>query len=419
MRILILTIYYPPEVGANSRLASGLAAGLNDLGQEVTVLTDFPHYPSGVISDGYRGKLWMRERIGDIQVIRSWLLVGPRANKWLRIANNLTFAASAIVSGLLAGKQDVIYIYSPPLFLGITGYVLSRLKGIPFVFNVQDIYPEIAIKHGIVKSPRMIRALERLERWIYRKAAHVSVISEGFKQNLMEKGVPGDKVSVIPNWVETEQFAPLPRENCFSQEHGLCDSFVVMYAGNMGHSQGLEVVIEAARLLQDNRKIRFVFVGDGVKRADLAALAETYALENVTFLPYQPRERMPEVIASADVSLVILEPEKSKTTIQSKTYEIMAMARPILAAVDQDGDNWRLIEQAQAGIWCRPGDPEAFVAVVQKLFEDEPLRHELGRRGRTYVETHSGTSAVARRYEALFQMLVKPVQAKEELEWRL
>src|SRR5690606_10832337 len=251
--------------------------------------------------------------------------------KWLRIANNLTFAASAIVSGLLAGKQDVIYIYSPPLFLGITGYVLSRLKGIPFVFNVQDIYPEIAVKHGMIRNPRMIRAFERLERWIYRKAAHVTVISEGFRQNLMGKGVPDDKISVIPNWVEIEQFVPMSKENRFSQEHGLCGSFVVMYAGNMGHSQGLEMVIEAARLLQANRKIRFVFVGNGVRRADLAALAAAYALENVTFLPYQPRERMPEVIASADVSLVILEPEKSKTTIQSKTYEIMAMARPNLA----------------------------------------------------------------------------------------
>lgn len=419
MRIMILSIYFPPEVGANSRLASGLASGLNDLGHEVTVLTDFPHYPNGVIPEAYRGKLWMRESIGDIQVLRSWLLVGSRGNKWLRIANNLTFAASAIVSGLMAGKQDAIYIYSPPLFLGLTGYVLSRIKGIPFVFNVQDIYPEIAVVHGVVKNARLIRALEWLERWIYGKAAHITVISEGFRQNLIGKGVPGDKVSVIPNWVETERFVPRSRDNPFSREHGLCNRFVVMYAGNMGHSQGLEVVIEAARLLQDNRNIQFVFVGDGVKRADLVALAETYQLENVTFLPYQPRERMPEVIASADVNLVILEPEKSKTTIQSKTYEIMAMARPILAAVDQDGDNWRLIEQAQAGIWCRPGDPEAFVAVVQKLYEDEPLRRELGRRGRAYVEAYSGTSAVARCYEALFEMLVKPPQAKEELKWHL
>jgi colanic acid biosynthesis glycosyl transferase WcaI len=395
MRILVLSIYFIPEVGANSRLASGLALELREIGHDVTVLTDLPHYPDGVIPTDYRGRLLMREQVQGMEIIRSWLLVGSRGSKWRRIANNLTFAASATVSGMLARKPDVLYIYSPPLFLGITGYLLGRLKRIPFVLNVQDIYPEIAVKHGIVTNPTIISMLERLERWIYRNASHITVISEGFKQNLIAKGVSSDKVSVIPNWVETELFSPRPKDNGFSREHGLCERFIVMYAGNMGHSQGLENVLEAARLLQDNEHILFVLVGDGVKRADLLSLREAYQLENVRFLPYQPRERMPEVIASADANLVILQPEKSRTTIQSKTYEIMAMERPIIAAVDPDGDNWRLVERAHAGIWCTP------------VAGDSRLRRELGRMGRQYVERHNGARSAAEHYARLFEELVK------------
>ena len=275
MRVLLLSMYYPPEIGSNARIVEGLGQQLTELGDEVTIVTGFPHYPDGIIQPDYRGKFLLRQQLNNgIRVIRSWLFAAPRERKWFRIANYLSFALSAIVGGLLAGRHDVIYVYSPPLFLGITAHVLSRLKRIPFVLNVQDIYPDIAIHHGVIRNKMLIRALEKLERWVYRKAAHITVISEGFGENLGSKGVAPGKITVISNWVETHLFTPRSKDNSFSQEFGLLGGrFVVMYAGNIGHSQGLETVVEAARLLRDESSILFVIVGDGVKRRETVDLA--------------------------------------------------------------------------------------------------------------------------------------------------
>jgi glycosyltransferase involved in cell wall biosynthesis len=414
MRVLLLSIYYPPEIGANSRIVEGLARELAAHGDRVTVLTDLPHYPEGVVRDGYRGKVCMREQQGGATVIRNWLVVAPRESNRLRILNNVSFALSSLIGGLWSGGQDVLYVYSPPLLLGLTAYVLSRLKGIPFVFNVQDIYPEIAVEHGVLRNQRLIRLLERFEVFVYGKAAHVTVISEGFKRNLVGKGVAAERISVIPNWVEGDLFGgqsrgnSLLREGAFLAEYGLVgDRFVVMYAGNIGYSQGLETVIEAARLLADRPELVFVIVGDGVKKGEIVALAEGYGLENVVFMPYQPRERMPEVLASADACLVILAPEKSKTTIQSKTYEIMAMARPVIGSVDGDGDNWKLIEEAGAGVWAAPGDAAALVAGVRRLAGDRELGERLGQNGRAYIEARNTALIVGRQYRALLERVAR------------
>jgi glycosyltransferase involved in cell wall biosynthesis len=413
MRILLLSIYYPPEVGANSRIVDGLSRELSLAGDEVTVLTDFPHYPEGVILPEYRGKFFLREMRGGIKVIRNWLMITPRKNTLLRIANHLTFALTSIFGGLFSGKQDIIYAYSPPLFLGFTGYVISRIKQIPFVFNVQDIYPEIAVNYGIISNNKIIKILESFERWIYRKASKVAVISPGFKQNLINKNINPNKIAIIPNWVEGELFKPRPKDNPFSRNYGLNNFFVAMYAGNIGHSQGLGTLVEAARLLADQPKLLFVIVGEGVKKQELIQLKESYQLNNILFLPFQPRSQMSDVLAAADVSFVILEPKKSKTTIQSKTYEIMAMERPIVASVDRDGDNWALIEEAKAGIWAEPGNPRKLAEAVLKLETDESLRIDLGKNGRRYILRNNTSSSVCQLYGDLFSKEIFAMQARQ------
>lgn len=402
MRILLLSIYYPPEVGANSRIVEGLSRELGLAGDEVSVLTDFPHYPEGILQPGYRGKLFQREIQNGIKIIRNWLIITPRNNTFLRIANNLTFALSSIWGGLISGKQDIIYAYSPPLFLGFTGYVISRIKRIPFIFNVQDIYPEIAVNYGIIRNRTIIKILEAFEKWIYRKARKVTVISPGFKQNLINKNIDPNKIAVIPNWVEGELFTPRLKDNPFCRKHGLNNVYVAMYAGNIGHSQGLTTLVEAARLLVDQPEILFVIVGEGIKKDELVRLKKSYNLNNILFLPFQPRSHMPDVLASADVCFVILEPGKSKTTIQSKTYEIMAMERPIIASVDADGDNWALIKAAQAGIWAEPGNPEKIAEAVLKLKDEESLRVGLGKNGRRHVLNNNTSASVCQRYRELF-----------------
>jgi colanic acid biosynthesis glycosyl transferase WcaI len=411
MRVLLLSIYFPPEIGANSRIVDGLSKELCRLGDEVTVVTDLPHYPAGRVRPGYQGKLHARERHGDRFVIRNWLVVGSRESRWLRIANNLSFALSGIVGGLSAGRQDVIYVYSPPLFLGLTAFLLGRLKRIPYVFNVQDIYPEIAVQYGVIRNKTLIRLLEGFESWVYRKAAHVTVISEGSERSLVAKGVPAEKITVVPNWVESDLFELRPKDNPFSREYGLDSRFVIMYAGNIGYSQGLETVVEAARLLHNEPGIRFMVVGDGVKRQSLVNLVESFGLDNIAFAPYQPRERMPDVLASADACMVILTPDKSKTTIQSKTYEIMAMQRPIIASVDLDGDNWKLIAEAGAGLWVRPGDPGALAEKVSFLYDKREVGVRLGQNGRRYVERHNTLEIVGELYQALLHRVAEQARA--------
>jgi colanic acid biosynthesis glycosyl transferase WcaI len=344
-------------------------------------------------------------------VIRNWLVVASRENKWLRIVNNLSFALSSIVGGLSAGSQDVIYVYSPPLFLGLTAFLLGRLRRIPFVFNVQDIYPEIAVQHGVIRNKTLIRLLEGVESWIYRKADHVTVISEGFERSLVAKGVPTERITVVPNWVESDRFEVRPKDNPFSREYELHSRFVIMYAGNIGYSQGLETVVEAARLLHNEAGIQFMFVGDGVRRQSLVDRVKSLGLDNVAFAPYQPRERMPDVLASADACLVILTPDKSKTTIQSKTYEIMAMQRPIIASVDPDGDNWKLIAEAGAGLWARPGDPAALAEKVSLLCEKRDIGIRLGQNGRRYVEKHNTLEIAGEMYQALLHRVAERARA--------
>jgi colanic acid biosynthesis glycosyl transferase WcaI len=241
----------------------------------------------------------------------------------------------------------------------------------------------------------------------------VAVISPGFKQNLINKNINPNKIAIIPNWVEGELFKPRPKDNPFSRNYGLNNFFVAMYAGNIGHSQGLGTLVEAARLLADQPKLLFVIVGEGVKKQELIQLKESYQLNNILFLPFQPRSQMSDVLAAADVSFVILEPKKSKTTIQSKTYEIMAMERPIVASVDRDGDNWALIEEAKAGIWAEPGNPRKLAEAVLKLETDESLRIDLGKNGRRYILRNNTSSSVCQLYGDLFSKEIFAMQARQ------
>lgn len=407
MRVLLLTLYFPPELGANSRIVYGLGRQLSDMGEDVTVLTDFPHYPHAKRFKGYGGRLFMREQLGRLRVVRNWLLVASRESRWRRILNNLSFAATCTLGGLIyVRKTDVVYAYSPTLFLGVTGVLLSFFKRAPLIFNVQDIYPDIAVDHGVVSNKWVVAALKGLEKWIYRHAAHITVISSGFKRNLVAKGVPEQKISVIPNCVETEQFEPREVTTTFALPADFDGRFIVMYAGNMGFSQGLETILESARLLMSEPNVGIVLLGDGVKRDELKSIAQSHQLSNVCFFPYQPRERMPAVLARANVNLVILRPEKSKTTIQSKTYEIMAMERPIIASVDRDGDNWKLIESAQAGLWARPGDPRALADCILELYSNSHLCHRLGRSGRRYVLQHNSWPKIASQYRRVFERVM-------------
>ena len=331
MHILLLTQYYKPESVGAAIWLSELVDELTTVGHEVTVLTGFPNHPTGRVFEGYGGKFFQREAISGTQIIRTWLYATPRKTFWARAVGFFSFTISSLLGGLIAVKRaDVIYTILQPLTLGMTAVMLAKKTRARVVLNIQDIHPQAAVAVGALRNRRIIRCLEWLERWNYRHADHMVVISEGFRQNLIGKGVPAEKVSVVPNWADPGFIQPGPKDNDFRQEINVGSTFTLVYSGGLTHNSNLEPVIEAAQILR-NDPFSFVIVGDGVRKADLQQLAQEKNLSNVQFKPFQPLERYPDVLRAADMNLVTLSTQAALVSVPSKIFKQMAAGRPVLA----------------------------------------------------------------------------------------
>lgn len=290
---------------------------------------------------------------------------------------------------------------SPPLTNGLVGFAAGRLRRAPFVYNVQDVYPDIAVRLGVLRSRRSIAIFRRMEKFVYAKAAAVSVISEGFRDNLLAKGVPPGKIEVVPNFADTGLIRPLPRRNAFSAAHGLDERFVVLFAGNIGLSQGLEHVLEAARRLAGHPEVLFLIVGAGAAKPGLIDLAARLGLPNVRFLPFQPYQDIPEMYAASDAGLVPLKRGFTGESVPSKVLSILAAARPLIAAVDEGSETWRLAREAGCGLAVAPEDPAALAGAVLELAGDRERGRRMGAAGRELVERRYSRTAAATKYEEL------------------
>ena len=414
MRILFLTMYYQPDSAATGILMAELAEELALHGHDVRVITSMPHYSTNAIWPEYRGKWWKRERQGAILVHRVWSYVPVHKDKLLpRFFSYLSFTLLSALAGLLMPRPDVIVTPSPspPLTNGISAYLLGRLRGVPFISNIQDIYPDVAIRMGVMKNPAVIAGYKKLERFVYAHSRAITVISEGFRSNLTAKGVPADKISVIPNFIDAAFVTPHPRRNAFSAEQGWDDKFIVLFAGNVGMSQGLDTVLEAAGLLREMSGLLFAIVGNGASKPALIAQAEKMGLSNVQFLPYQDYEHVPAMYSSADIGLIPLRRGFSNDSVPSKLFTIMGVARPVIASVDAYSETAEIITQAKCGVCIEPEDPQALAAAILAVFEDKARAEEMGRRGRQYAETHYTRTSVARQYEAIFARLLSDASA--------
>jgi glycosyltransferase involved in cell wall biosynthesis len=398
MRILYLSQYFPPEVGATQTRAHEMARGLVGAGHSVTMLAEIPNHPSGIIPAEYKGKLYERAELDGIEVIRVWVKASPVKTFRTRMAFYMSYMASATLAGLLLarGRFDLIYATSPPLFVGGAALALSYLRRTPLVFEVRDLWPESAVTLGELKSPRAIALAERLERACYRRARRIVVVTHGIRQRLIERGLPADKLALVPNGANTDLFRPQPDAGAaLRAELGLEDPFLVLYAGIHGIAQGLETVIEAARLLQDEAGVRFLFVGEGPVKSEIVSLADRYGLTNVLFHQEVPREQVPAYLSAADVALVPLRRlDLFKGAVPSKMFDAWAAGCPTLVSIE--GEAQRVIDRSGAGRFVEPENPQALVEAIRSLVADRAACQHMGAQGRSFVEAHYSRPSQAR-----------------------
>lgn len=410
MKILVLSLYYEPDrCQSNGPIIRALCEDWAAAGHEVTVLTSFPHYSCPAVWPEYRGRLWQRDQVGPVRVIRSYIYVPSERSSAGRILNYLTFNLTSLLAGLCSGRQEVIFAMSPPLTIGVTAWLLSLVKRVPYCYNLQDIWPEVAVRLGQLRGRRIIRFFEWLERFIYRKSRRIFAISADFRDNLLRKGVSPAKIVVLPNFVDTGFLRPLPRRNHFAARHGLEERFVVLYAGNLGLSQGLEVILAAAETLRSRRPEQsplFLIVGQGACRDQLVSAATERGLDNVRFLPLQPESELPWLYASCDLALIPLRKGITANSVPCKTYGIMAAGKPYLAGVDEGSSVWTLTAEAESG-WCvPPEDGVALAAKIEWLMAQPDEMARRGRRGRDYAELHFARPAITGAYGRVLESIV-------------
>jgi len=405
VHILFIAQCYAPEDVSAAVLATELATDLVKRGHQVTFVTGAPNYPYGRVFDGYRNKIFQAEWLDGVRVVRTWSYISPRSDFWPRILHYGTFSATAFYGGLFAGKPDILVSYSPPLPQGISAWLLGRIWRVPVVLQLEDLYPDAAVAAEVLRTPRVIAFFSAMERFLYQRATHISLISENFRQNLLGKGVPAEKITLIPAWADPDEVKPLPKENAFRQQHDLDGKFVVMYAGNLGLTSSLEDVIRTAELLKDDPEIRFVFIGEGVKKAPLEETARTRQLNNILFLPYQPREDFPEMMAAADLNLVTLNQSSSLTSLPHKIFNIMASARPILAVSPPESEITRLVCEAGCGIAVPPGHSEMLAEAISQLKGQEERLLQMGQNGRSQLETKFAREHCVNLYEDMLASL--------------
>lgn len=402
MHILLISLWYHPEPVSKPH---DLARELARRGHQVTAITGFPNYPAGRLYPGYRLRPLQRQSLDGVQVVRVPHVIDRSRSAFRRLISYTSFALSAAaIGGLLVGRTDVIWTYQ----VGLPGVLLSVIKRAPLVHEVQDLWPEwgrTANLGGLKGS--LYRLLDAQERWIYRRAAAVTTISEGFCRALQTKGVPAERLHIIANWANEQHFRPLPRDPELGRQEGLLDRFNVMYVGNVGTAQGLGLLLEAADRLRDLPALQFVVIGDGVERRALEAQAAAQGLDNVRFLGSRPPEAAAAYLAYANaVLLPLLRNPVYEITIPSKTYAYLATGRPIV--VSAAGDVAELVRSTGAGLVCPPEDPDALAQAIRRLAAMPPAEREaLGQTGRQAFLSRFTRDLQIDRYEALFNKVTQ------------
>ncbi len=398
LKILYISHYFPPEVNAPALRVSEMSAQWIENGADVTVLTGFPNHPNGIIPDKYKGLKRLCENFGKIKLIRTYLYATPNKGFIKRILNYLSFMFSSVFLGIWKiGKPDILIATSPQFFVAVAGYVISRIKRCRFVFEVRDVWPEEIVAVGALKNGLIIRALEALEMFLYRKADLVVAVAQGTIEILTERGVPHSKLALIPNGVNIDHFQNDSDGVTVRKELGLENNFVVTYLGTHGMAHRLETILETADRLRQHENIKFLFVGDGADKAHLIQKARQMELPNVLFHDQVDRTRIPGFYHASDLFLVPLRRAALFTkNVPSKIYEIMASRKPIV--ISTEGESRRLVESSGAGIGATPEDAKDIADKILRLYEDEGLRRKMGQDGYSFALANASRKRLADDY---------------------
>ncbi|HAD07357.1 MAG TPA: hypothetical protein DCE76_09395 [Anaerolineaceae bacterium] len=408
MNILLLVPHYEPDLGPSAPLFTLLSEELIKRGHHVRVLTTVPHYPSGIVPPAFRKK-WIQQSVEmGVEIYRIRVPSLNRSNLAGRLLQFFVYQVGAGWQGLFL-NYEVVFVANPALWVWLPFFILVFLRRKPAVFSIYDLYPDVGVRLGIFRNPVAFHLVKALEKFCLKHSARVRIISESFRSAIHQFGIPDQKIQMIPDWVDSQFIRPLPRQNPFSKEYCLENHFVIQYAGNMGFSQPLEIILDAARAFASDPDILFTLVGDGCKREKLMQLAAEQNLRNVRFIPYQPRERLPHVLASADVALVILKEGMAYTAMPSKILSILAAGRPIIACVDRESETWKFIQKTEAGVCVPAGNTNDFIQAILTLRANPLLCKRMSRNGRNWILRHHTPQIAAEKMESLFlSMLPRP-----------
>ena len=404
MHILLLSTVFPPDIRSASQIMYELSETLVKHGYKVTVITAIPE---GYESPKFKEHFYHTENKNGVEIIRvSTIPIHKiKAPAVIRGIGQILNALAYFVIGFRLKKVDVSIAYSPPLGLGITGYLLRKTRGIPHILNVQDLVPQYAIDLGILKNKLLIRFLKILEHFVYRGSQYITVHSSSNKEYIIGEGQNEEKVYVIPNWVDIDAIKPSEKQNNYRKEYQLEDKFVVIFAGILGFAQDLDTVVDSCLYLKEYKNIVILIVGEGVEKERLIKKTENLALDNIRFLPFVSKEKYPEVVAASDVCLATLQETLKCPVIPSKILGYMSAGRPVITALPLEGDAPKVIQDAKCGMCVPPGEPKKLADAIIEMYKDKAKCDQWGANGRKYIEDFHDREKCVSLYEEIFSLI--------------
>jgi glycosyltransferase involved in cell wall biosynthesis len=398
MRIVVVSHYFAPEIGAPSARIYEMAKRWIREGHRVQVITGFPNHPTGIIPERYRGMKYLREEMDGITVHRSYIYATPNKGFIKRTIGHLSFVVSSMIYSMRkVGEIDVVISTSPTFFSMFSGYHLSKKKKVPWILEIRDLWPAAIDALGVLKNKTILKLLEKIELRFYTLCDRIVVVTQSFKQNLISRGVPENKIEVITNGFDEELYMPQPKNQALLQQYELQDKFIVTYIGAHGISHALDKLILVAEKLRKQKDIQFVFVGEGAEKDKLIKMAQEKNLNNILFIDAQPKEHMPDYYNLSDISIVTLKKiPLFKSFIPSKIFEIMGCGIPIIASLE--GETADILQKSGAAMIVPPEDVEAITRAIEQIKSDKTLRSQMRKNGSEYVNKYYSRTILSNKY---------------------